>query len=154
MRDRRHDRWAIRGYHGHLSANQIGRHCRQSLVLTLREAIFDRYIVAFDVAALLETLMEYSQELRVLAADHRHSRLLPACHQRPRRSAAESQDERAPPHSITSSARTRSVGGIVRPRVFAVFALMTSSNLVGCSTGSSPGFSPLKILSMKEANRK
>src|SRR5438874_1410344 len=31
------------------------------------------------------------------------------------------------------------------PRAFAVFMLMTSSNLVGCTTGSSAGFSPLRI---------
>ena len=34
-------------------------------------------------------------------------------------------------HSITSSARARSVGGMVRPRAFAVLRLMTNSNLVG-----------------------
>jgi hypothetical protein len=50
-------------------------------------------------------------------------------------------------YSITSSARCRSDGGIVRPRVLAVLRLMTSSNLVGCSMGSSPGFAPLRILS-------
>jgi hypothetical protein len=36
--------------------------------------------------------------------------------ERPRRSsAAEQRDERAAPHSMTSSARARSVGGISRP---------------------------------------
>jgi len=35
----------------------------------------------------------------------------------------------------------------VRPRSFAVFRLITNSNLVGCSTGKSPGFAPLRILS-------
>jgi hypothetical protein len=30
----------------------------------------------------------------------------------------------------------------------AVFRLITSSNLVGCSTGRSAGFAPLRILSM------
>src|SRR6266436_2989682 len=35
-------------------------------------------------------------------------------------------------HSITSSAATSNVSGIVRPSAFAVFRLMTSSNLVGC----------------------
>jgi hypothetical protein len=55
------------------------------------------------------------------------------------------------PHSITSSARARSVGGIVRPRAFAVLALMTSSNFVGWSTGMSAGFVPLRTLSTMEA---
>src|SRR5215471_215817 len=38
-------------------------------------------------------------------------------------------------HRISASARWRSDWGIVRPRALAVFMLMTSSNLVGCSTG-------------------
>src|SRR5262249_33024999 len=38
-------------------------------------------------------------------------------------------------------------GGMVRPRALAVLRLMTSSNLVGCWTGRSPAFAPLKILS-------
>jgi hypothetical protein len=54
---------------------------------------------------------------------------------------------RAPFHSITSSARASSVGGIVRPSVLAVLLFMISSNRVGCSTGRSLGFVPLKILS-------
>src|SRR6266404_2562152 len=51
------------------------------------------------------------------------------------------------PHSITSSARASSVGGTVSLRALAVVRLMTRSNLVGCSTGMSPGFVPRKILS-------
>ena len=38
-------------------------------------------------------------------------------------------------------------GGIVRPSCLALFRLMISSNFVGCSTGRSPGFAPLRILS-------
>src|SRR5215207_9512548 len=36
-------------------------------------------------------------------------------------------DEYPSPHSITSSARARSVGGTVRPSALAVFKLMTNS---------------------------
>ena len=57
-------------------------------------------------------------------------------------------------HSITSSARASSVGGTMMPSAFAVFRLITSSNLVGCSTGRSAGFAPLKILSTKRADRR
>src|SRR6476661_1004425 len=46
-------------------------------------------------------------------------------------------------HSITSSAMASSDGGTVRPNMRAVVSLMTSSNLVDCSTGKSPGFAPL-----------
>ena len=51
------------------------------------------------------------------------------------------------PYSITSSARARRVGGIVRPRAFAVLRLITSSNLVGSCTGRSAGLAPLRMRS-------
>jgi hypothetical protein len=50
-------------------------------------------------------------------------------------------------HSITSSARARNDSGIVNRSALAAVRLMTSSNLVGCSTGRSPGFAPRRILS-------
>jgi len=48
-------------------------------------------------------------------------------------------------YSITSSARASIVGGIASPSAFAAFRLITSSNLVACCTGRSPGLSPLRI---------
>jgi hypothetical protein len=48
-------------------------------------------------------------------------------------------------HSITWSARAKSVGGIVNPSALAVFRLMTSSNLMFCWTGRSAGLAPLRI---------
>ncbi len=50
-------------------------------------------------------------------------------------------------HSITLSAQIRIDCGIVRPSALAVLRFTTSSNFVGCSTGRSPGFAPLRILS-------
>ena len=49
-------------------------------------------------------------------------------------------------YSITSSAVASSEFGTAIPSVFAVLRLMTSSNLVGCTTGKSAGLSPLRIL--------
>src|SRR5262249_60414025 len=78
--------------------------------------------------------------------------LLRACRERPCcRRSTEQLDELAPSHSITSSARASSVGGMVRPIALAVVRLMTSSNLVGCSTEISAGFPPRKILSTSPA---
>ena len=54
---------------------------------------------------------------------------------------------RSRPHSTTSSARTSNEAGTVSPSAFAVFMLITSSNLTGCSTGRSAGLVPLRILS-------
>jgi len=46
-------------------------------------------------------------------------------------------------HLITLSARTSTLGGIVRPICFAVLRLIANSNFLGCSTGRSLGFVPL-----------
>src|SRR5262249_21240963 len=71
-------------------------------------------------------------------ADNRDSSgLLRARHHRPRCGAAEQGDELAPSHSITSSARARSEGGISRPSALAVLRLIASSYLVGACTGRS-----------------
>src|SRR5215831_18671931 len=48
-------------------------------------------------------------------------------------------------HSITSSAVANSLSGTVRPSILAVGALMTSSNLLDCTTGKSAGFAPLRM---------
>src|SRR5262244_4152476 len=55
---------------------------------------------------------------------------------------------------MISSTRANNDGGIVNPSALAVLRLMTSSNVVGCSTGRSPGLAPLKILSTYEAARR
>jgi hypothetical protein len=47
--------------------------------------------------------------------------------------------------SITSSARASNDGGTVMPSIFAVLALITSSNLIGCSTAMSVGLPPCRI---------
>src|SRR5262249_19592517 len=49
-------------------------------------------------------------------------------------------------YSISWSARPTSVFGTVRPSALAVLRLMTSSNLVACTTGNSAGFPPLRTL--------
>src|SRR4029077_9889888 len=59
-----------------------------------------------------------------------------------------------PPYSITSSARSRNDSGIIRPSALAVVRLRTNSNLVGCSTGISPGLVPRRILSTNSAVRR
>src|SRR5262249_36677908 len=98
----------------YLPANQFGRQLRQPLELTLSPAIFDRHVLALDIAGVLEALAECAHTVRKRVRrctaeepDHRHCRLLRACRPRPRnRRAEEQRDELAPPdHSITSLAR-------------------------------------------------
>ena len=50
-------------------------------------------------------------------------------------------------YSIISLASASSVGGTVMSSALAVLRLMTSSYFVGCCTGSSAGFSPLRMRS-------
>src|SRR5262245_21870482 len=72
--------------------------------------------------------------------------LLRARRERPRGRASEQRDELAPSHhSITSSARASNLSGISRPSALAVLRLITNSNLVGSTTGSSVGLSPLRM---------
>ena len=47
---------------------------------------------------------------------------------------------------MISSASADRFGGTSMPSALAVLRLMTNSNLVDCTTGKSPGFSPLRIL--------
>src|SRR6516164_4253427 len=100
---------------------------------------------AEEVAALQSQI----QALQIELDNPSHSlALLRARRERPRSRAAEQRYELAPPHhSITSSARASSVGGISRPSVLAVFRLITSLYLVGACTGRLAGFSPLRIRS-------
>src|SRR5262249_5644849 len=79
---------------------------------------------------------------------HDLSHLLCLSRERPRRRrAAEQRDEMAPPHSITSSARARTVLAMAWPTTLATLRLTTSSYLVGACTGKSAAFSPLKMRS-------
>src|SRR5262249_19657084 len=125
-------------------------------------AILDPQVAALAPAQLLQRLLERRELGTAGAATAREHAdppyapwLLRARHERPRDGrAAEQRDERAPPHSITSSARASSVGGTVRPSTLAVTRLTTRSNLVGCSTGMSAGFAPRRILSTYSAARR
>src|SRR4029077_2024230 len=87
-----------------------------------------------------------SQPLSPVATQHslpsgRYSLLGPDFHRQDRTSFA------LRTYSITSSARASRVGGTLRPRTLAVIKFTARSILVGCSTGSSLGFAPRRILS-------
>src|SRR5262249_54107342 len=136
------------------SSDQITHKFRKPIIAPFRPPIFDHHILAFDVPRLIQATPKGDyprswfgfRRSSVKQSNHRHRRLLRARHDRPPRRAAEQRNEVAPPdHSITSSAMASSVDGTVRPRMRAVSTLMTSSNLVACTTGKSEGFSPLRM---------
>src|SRR5450759_524819 len=138
--------------------DQLGGQLGQPVDLSVSPTEFDRAVLLFDGAGFFQALTKPGHDMRegfggrdVEEAHGRHRRILRARGERPkirrcRRRAAESQDELAPPHSITSSARASSVGAISRPIALAALRLMTSSNVVGCWTGKSAGLAPLRIL--------
>jgi len=87
--------------------------------LTVGKTVLDRNILPLDIAGFVQTAVKCHESFRHRVArrthqnsDCRHRRLLRPRRERPRRHAAEKRDERAPLHSITSSARASSVGGI------------------------------------------
>src|SRR5262249_50181015 len=128
-----------------------------SLWITGRPAIIDLHIASNGPPKFLQPLQECPNAGLPFSiargevhedTDAPHPvRLLRPRRDRPScRRGAEQRHELAPPdHSITSSASASRVGGTSRPSAFAVFRLITSSNLVGRSTGKSEGFSPLRI---------
>src|SRR5262249_6732941 len=140
-------------------ANQIGRQFRQPTDLIVRPPIFDRYVLALNVAHFTQTSAEWRHVTCALfrrtkgeIPDHRHRRLLRPRRERPRSSnAAEQRDELAAlqlrDHSMTSSARASNVDGTSRPSALAVLRLITSWYLVGSCTGRSAGFSPFRMRS-------
>ena len=141
--------------HCHLLANQVGRQRRQSVVLAVRPAIFDRQVSTLDKPGFNQAPTEsgcINLPCRIVSGPDQQRpdpadalTLLCPRRQRPRSRTAEQSDELPPPHSITSSARPRSVTGKVMPSVFAVLRLMTSSTFVDCWTGRTAGCSPLRM---------
>src|SRR5262249_33209803 len=135
--------------------NQIGGERGQSIIVTVRPAVFDGYIAPLVIPGFGEALPEPVHPLGRIAgrnsaeeSDYRRRRLLRIRRERPRRRSAEQRDELAArSHSITSSASASNLSGTSRPSAFAVLRLTTSSYFVGACTGKSAGFSPLRMRS-------
>jgi len=90
---------------------------------------------------------------RIRGGEYPHQRgprpLLRIQPQRPRhrccRGGTNQPQQSTPSHSMTSSARSNTVCGIVSPSVLAVSRLMTSSKRVDCTTGKSAGAAPFRM---------
>jgi hypothetical protein len=145
-----------RKYHFRFERSEFLRASPHAVEVVLAPAILGAKIATFRPSELLEAVAQRREAVLrfriILGCRHQHAdaphplSLLRACHERPRsRRAAEQRDELAALHSITSSARASSVGGTVRPSILAVSALMTSSNLLACTTGKSAGLAPLRM---------
>ena len=140
------------------SATNSAAYPAQRCAVVRGPAVSIRDVAALDPSQLLQPLHEgcdASLPFRIVRGsrsehpDAPHSLgLLRARRNRPRRGrAAEQRDELAPSHhSITSSAMASRDGGKVSPSDLAILRLISSSNLADCTTGSSAGLAPPKIL--------
>src|SRR5215813_11331446 len=140
-----------------LGLDELVEQDREALHVAVGPALHYDDVLPFDVALLAEAALEGIEEVLVRrgrpcfeetdAPDP--GRVLGAGHPgHGHESGRDGADEAPPAHPwITSSARASSDGGTVRPALLAVFRLMRSSSRVGCSTGRSLGFAPLRILS-------
>src|SRR5262245_3303919 len=144
----------------HRQANQLGGKGGIALGAALREAELELQALLFDVAEPTHPVAQPFKRWPRLIGENADATNLPAplggsSKRRRDNRAAEQRDELATPdHSITSSARASSIGGISMPSALAVLRFTTSSKRVGCSTGSSAGLAPLIILSTYTAARR
>src|SRR5262249_36480250 len=117
----------------------------------------DPHVAAINITALAQPFEKGRQRppiarsrIGAKKSDHRHRCLLRTRREWPRLRAPEQRNELAARHhSITSSARSRIAVGNVIPKPFAVFRLMTSSNFVGNSAGTSAGLAPRSTLATR-----
>src|SRR5215467_4116566 len=103
--------------------------------------LLQRLAESLEIVLLLNIFGE-----RIEHADAPHAlTLLCARHKRPRGCRAEKRDELAASHSITSSASASNLSGTSSPSALAVLRLITSSNLLDCTTGKSEVLAPLRM---------
>src|SRR5438477_471166 len=101
----------VRCDHVDLAADKIGCQCRELLKATFCPTVFNRDVLSFDVARFFQSAQKRGHLCRIRGgrraakeADNRHRRLLRA--QRARNSRRAQQEQQlAPPHLVTSSAR-------------------------------------------------
>src|SRR5262249_19739662 len=63
---------------GHLATNQIGGQSRQSIVLVLRETVFNRDVLAFDIARFFQALEQLSLRSRLFRHEKPYQPLSPS----------------------------------------------------------------------------
>src|SRR5262249_14321213 len=85
---------------------------RQSIILAVQPAVFDRYVLALDIADVLQALAKSAQTVdrtvrrcRMEEPDHRRRRLLRTRGERPRGRASEECDEVTPSHANCPSGK-------------------------------------------------
>ena len=139
-----------------LATHTFGSECWKPLATTLCGKVVDVDALPIHITQIAQALEERkSRRLQRTWIERKEAEtwdflgLLRTHSHRPRsRCAPEERDEVAAVHSMTSSARASSIGGISMPSALAVFRLISNSYFEACSTGRSAGLAPFRILSM------
>jgi hypothetical protein len=122
-----------------LAADEIGGQRGQPIIVALREAVFDRYVLSVDVAGFAQPVEEGGQKMsgsnegRAAAeeADHRYRLLLPANCPRTHYAGRQQQQQLPASHSSTAPAsqgiwRVLPAGRRVRPSLMRFFEDLTA----------------------------
>jgi len=94
-----------------------------------------------------QTVFGFGARHAAEVADHRQWRALRPRRPRQRPCPGAGRNDAAPLHWITSSARSNTACGTLRPSALAVFRLSTISSRVGSSTGRLDGWAPFRMRS-------
>jgi hypothetical protein len=96
---------ASRGNNGYLTADEVGRKSRQSIVLRIRPPVLDRHVPSFDIASSIQSPAKRRQHVAIgfgipgaEPPNHRHRRLLPPTYHGPRRRTSDPCNECSPSH--------------------------------------------------------
>src|SRR5260370_13674505 len=121
-------------------AHEFARKSGETIEAAVGAAVFHLEVPPFDIAEIAQPKQKLPAQVRGHQVRWRlwfeitqpdDLRLLRMRGDRPSRRAAEQRYERAPFHSITSSARCSRIQGTSRPSALAVLSVTLSSNLVG-----------------------
>src|SRR5205814_10357920 len=103
---------AARDDHVDFARDKISGQCEQSIKVTFRPAVFDRYVLSYDITRVLQSLQKRGDKCCIRAgcgapeeAYYRHRLLLRAGQERMRRRTGENRHESPASHPIPSIRR-------------------------------------------------
>src|SRR5262249_15591648 len=136
---------ALRHNERHMAAHEFCRQRGKPIVVTLRPAVFDRDVLAFDVAGFLQTLAECGNEVRIRSrrsaveiTDHWNNRLLRVRRERPRSHRAAERGYQFPPSDSDRHVALPCEGWLVKATISRRKRAVLRSGTTGCDRAPRP----------------